>query len=199
MADTKRFLDDFHQRTQCAVRDYRGDIPAGHKLPIEEFRRLLTQQQTTSASTAAVADYLVKRSPILIVDVRSPIQFGIASLAHSPLVHEVYSSLPPAVDDEDASASGGVALINLPLAQLQSDDRLVDQLLQRASTSLGGGTLCVLCRRGVDSTVATRLLLERVAAESLSGTGKSTSIRIWNVEGGLTAWHQDVDPTFPMY
>lgn len=200
MADTKRFLDDFNQRTQCAVRDYRGDIPADHKLPIREFHRLLTQQQTTST---AAADHLVTHSPMLVVDVRSPIQFGIASLAQSPLIHEVYSSLPSVKDEEEdasaASAPVGVALINLPLAQLQSDDRLVEQLLERASasSSLGGGTLCVLCRRGVDSTVATRLLLERVASESRSGAGRS--VRIWNVEGGLTAWHQDVDPTFPMY
>ena len=43
------------------------------------------------------------------------------------------------------------------------------------------------CRRGVDSILATQLLVE---------LGFN---RVYNVEGGLTAWNSTVDKTFPIY
>ena len=45
----------------------------------------------------------------------------------------------------------------------------------------------VVCRRGVLSTHATRLLLDH----------GWTHVR--NVQGGLTQWHHGVDPAFPLY
>lgn len=45
----------------------------------------------------------------------------------------------------------------------------------------------VMCRRGILSAAATKLLLEH----------GFTNVR--NVRGGLTAWHYDVDQSFPLY
>ena len=44
-----------------------------------------------------------------------------------------------------------------------------------------------MCRRGVDSILATQWLVE---------LGFN---RVYNVEGGLTAWNKTVDETFPIY
>jgi rhodanese-related sulfurtransferase len=45
----------------------------------------------------------------------------------------------------------------------------------------------VMCRRGVLSAHATRLLLDN---------GYNN---VFNVQGGLTRWHADVEPAFPVY
>jgi len=44
-----------------------------------------------------------------------------------------------------------------------------------------------MCRRGVLSTHATRLLLDHGWAQAR------------NVQGGLTEWHHAVDASFPLY
>ena len=48
-------------------------------------------------------------------------------------------------------------------------------------------TIYCMCRRGVDSILATQLLLELGFHQ------------VANVEGGLTAWNSTVDKTFPIY
>lgn len=45
----------------------------------------------------------------------------------------------------------------------------------------------VLCRRGIDSVAATQLLVDHGVRD------------VYNVEGGLTAWHATVDQRFPIY
>ncbi len=73
----------------------------------------------------------------------------------------------------------------------------------------------VLCRRGIDSTVATQILVNSEELKRLHGaaitagsssTNSSTSSSnsnsvggIFNIVGGLTAWKQQVEPSFPMY
>lgn len=45
----------------------------------------------------------------------------------------------------------------------------------------------VMCRRGILSAAATNLLLEKGLSQ------------VYNIRGGLTAWHHEVDTGFPLY
>jgi adenylyltransferase/sulfurtransferase len=101
--------------------------------------------------------------------VREPHQFAICSLPGA--VNIPLSSFPPSLPpsqkgelyshEEEGGREGG----------LPSKDQAV----------------YVMCRRGVLSREATRVLLER---------GWKT---VWNVRGGLVRWKEEVEGTFPMY
>jgi adenylyltransferase/sulfurtransferase len=76
--------------------------------------------------------------------------------------------------------------INIPLANIENElDRIAE---------LSGGEKVVycICRRGIASKEAAKLLLKHKEANL-----KIYSIR--NVTGGLTAWHNQVDSSFPKY
>jgi rhodanese-related sulfurtransferase len=60
------------------------------------------------------------------------------------------------------------------------------EMLGDVDTELGMEVFCV-CRRGVDSVLATQIL---------QGAGIKS---VYNVTGGLTAWSSTADPSFPMY
>ena len=74
---------------------------------------------------------------------------------------------------------------NVPLREL--DRKLADVVLQAA-----GRPTYVICRRGVDSVVATQKLVA-FAEQSAEGA------RFFNVDGGLAEWHNRVDSSFPLY
>ena len=76
--------------------------------------------------------------------------------------------------------------VNIPLA------RIPDELDRLEELSNGSKPVYCVCRRGVASMDAARILYE----------AKNEGRRIHSVrhiEGGLTAWHTDVDSTFPKY
>lgn len=124
-----------------------------------------------------------KAQPLTILDCRSATQYDICALKGS---------------------------INIPLARLQYDTDTALRLLtehssrfaasaaDNSSTAAQGpdaspaspGTadraIYVLCRRGVDSVTATRLL-------------RSRGLAAFNVTGGLTEWAKEVDTSFPRY
>lgn len=140
-------------------------------VPETSVRELAVIRRTTSALHAALATAppeagaVVPACPrILILDVRPPVQFGICALRGS---------------------------VSLPLARLLHD---CDGALQAAGVQPGGGSggaggwplVYVICRRGVDSVAATRLLRAR-------------GVPAFNVTGGLQAWAREVDGRFPMY
>jgi rhodanese-related sulfurtransferase len=55
-----------------------------------------------------------------------------------------------------------------------------------SGSHVDGPRVFVLCRRGVDSVAATRIL-------------RHQGVRAFNVTGGLQAWAAEVDPAFPVY
>jgi rhodanese-related sulfurtransferase len=69
--------------------------------------------------------------------------------------------------------------------QLRDNDG-TSEMLSDIDTELGMEVFCV-CRRGVDSILATQIL---------QGAGIKS---VYNVTGGLTAWSSTADPSFPMY
>ncbi len=137
----------------------------------------------------AVAYNELKRlgRPHLLLDVRSTVQFELINLAH----------LFPCKSEEVICQK----LLHIPLAHLQGRGSLVGgaaaqeersrgavQSVQTARQALGlNSPVYVLCRRGVDSVIATQLL-QSIGLHS-----------VFNVRGGLRSWSQDVDPEFPVY
>jgi adenylyltransferase/sulfurtransferase len=76
--------------------------------------------------------------------------------------------------------------INIPLAQLP------EQLDRVQELSMGQTTIYCMCRRGIASAEATKLILK--AKED-----RPNMHSVKNVTGGLTSWQSTVDTSFPKY
>ena len=77
---------------------------------------------------------------------------------------------------------------NIPLGELEASLARIEEL------SDGTKPIYCVCRRGVASAEATRILFEVIAS------GKHPRIHsVRNITGGLNVWSEDVDPDFPMY
>lgn len=76
--------------------------------------------------------------------------------------------------------------INIPLENLPGELQLVAEL------SAGVKPVYCLCRRGIASTEATRILSEATKSHPDICSPK-------NIRGGLIAWSDKVDPSFPKY
>jgi adenylyltransferase/sulfurtransferase len=82
--------------------------------------------------------------------------------------------------------------ISVPLASLNERMAAVE-----AAAVEKDGIYCV-CRRGIDSEVAARLLHKGVR-EGTFGAGKIKVEQIRHVKGGLLAWGASVDDSFPSF
>lgn len=172
------------------------DVPPCPAVPALSSHHLISAAEYNST-------VLQRGLPHLLLDVRSTLQFSIISLG----------ALFPQSD-----ASSCMQLLNIPLADLQGSCPPGEglgalQTLRAALYPAGAESprpLYLLCRRGVDSVAATQLLLTsadyfregRCKAESLGtviSEEKKQQLQIFNVEGGLTSWHSDVDQSFPIY
>lgn len=184
MTQTKQFLDAFQSTTECAVAGYVGTIPDNHQLSVRAFQKLLDTQ-------------LVAPQSFLILDVRSAVQFQITHL-NSPTIQRVLSDWPSLReyvskrDTEPASKSENI-LVNIPLSDLEKNlesilETITTLKTHTAATSKEPLQTILLCRRGIDSTVATRLFLRHGHAQD-----------VFNISGGLVAWQEQVDQSFPMY
>jgi rhodanese-related sulfurtransferase len=76
------------------------------------------------------------------------------------------------------SALTGPHVIHIPLGQLPT------QLATQAHTLPAGAAIAVLCRSGGRSAKATAWL-------------RTQGFQATNVQGGLLAWQQQIDPTLP--
>jgi adenylyltransferase and sulfurtransferase len=155
--------------------------------------------------------------PHLLLDVREPIQYDLCHLPGS--VNVPLRQLPNRLAEvlelaAAAAAAAGAARTNDELGSAHDDN----------STGTALIIYCV-CRRGIASTSAAALLAERWeaasrrlpaqnGAHSATSNGNASSngggdtcrtdncfpnVAIWNVRGGLDAWREQVDPSFPMY
>lgn len=180
LEDTQRFLDQCSQTANSCLAEYVGVLADHHHIPPAQLARLL---QSPSSATAQ-----------LILDVRSTVQFGMLALTLPgleafPSLDAVHASLNNCAN---RSAQQKV-LVNLPLQELQtlieakSEQKIVD-----LAARIGAPSVYLLCRRGVDSVVATRLLCEKLE-------GNDRQVSFFNVTGGLVAWHEEVDASLPLY
>lgn len=209
-----------------------------HRIKVSDFAAYLRSVPTATDTTAGSA---------LILDVRSPEQFGMLHL-QPPYVQASYASLAEClqelrrqcIDSSGGTSDGGsrisgavgAVVVNVPLAQLKGGKaaaerhhnqqqvlqqlREVQDLLRHPPSSTSEVDTFVLCRRGIDSVTATQLLLRlgweqggqssgghqgEDGENSSAGSGRAKEVagRVMNVEGGLTAWSAEVDPTMLMY
>lgn len=144
-----------------------------------------------------------RKSCHLVVDVRSNVQFAMLTLPG--LLPLQISTLKDLSSIDLGSAKG--FLVNLPLSILVGDllqekhgeslssINLLDSFV-RTITNKGGSKveIYVTCRRGIDSRVATSLLTKHYSHQS-----NSIEVEVFNLDGGLVAWKNEVDPAFPMY
>lgn len=77
--------------------------------------------------------------------------------------------------------------VNIPLSDIE------DQLHHLEELSNGNKPVYCICRRGIFSVAATK----KIAKAIMDGKSKIHSVR--NISGGLTAWSNEVDNSFPMY
>ena len=129
-------------------------------------------------------EVLVKGKPHILLDVRSEEQFSIISLM-------------------EWQESGAMCLVNSPLKKLKGGkitklkNKLAEEEKEKITalrTELEHKTpeeaikIYVLCRRGIDSMLATSYLVKDCGLQN-----------VYNLEGGLQKWKKDVNETFPSY
>eukprot|EP01039_Chlorochromonas_danica_P003065 gene3065-3348_t len=205
MEDTDKFLQAFIEKVQCASKDYLGELKEEDEVSPKDFSQQYHQNDD---------------QPYIILDVRSKVQFDIITLNLPGLL--VFRDLPTALASLAKSGiekegegpcqrqSSRRILINIPLKELKamldvenSREEHKQQLLEMLrlvgelevvheldTVKKTKGKIFLLCRRGIDSTVATRLLIKELPQVGWS---------YYNVRGGLTAWQEEEDSTFPLY
>lgn len=97
--------------------------------------------------------------------------------------------------------------VSLPLTALQQAKGARERMeLLAAAISASGQstdvkTIYVICRRGVASSVATKLLIEAQAEVRASSTPNVAhcDANVVNISGGLNRYHKEVDRDFPWY
>jgi len=88
--------------------------------------------------------------------------------------------------------------INVPLESLPDN-------LDRLEELTGGWTkpIYCLCRRGIASVEATKLLVDHIMSTTITTPintdSDTTTGKIKNIQGGLDAWRKQVDASFPRY
>ena len=78
-----------------------------------------------------------------------------------------------------------------------SKEKWVQQVLEcqaLTSTSSKQKGIYLICRNGNDSQLAVHALLEAISMQQ-----PDTNISVKDIEGGLRAWRQSVDPEWPDY
>jgi adenylyltransferase/sulfurtransferase len=105
----------------------------------------------------------------LLLDVRTPSQFALCAL---PGAYNIpWQQLPERLDE----------------VRRALQEKKIRTETDNAVSSEPIAIYCI-CRRGVDSIHATKFLLDH-----------SMSAVVYNIEGGLDAWRETVDPSFPKY
>mmetsp|Transcript_21335 Transcript_21335/g.31581 ORF Transcript_21335/g.31581 Transcript_21335/m.31581 type:complete len:336 (-) Transcript_21335:229-1236(-) len=74
--------------------------------------------------------------------------------------------------------------VNLELGSLKDNIEQIEAL-----SNSGSKPIYCLCRRGIASAEAARILSEILPSQ----------YSVYNIKGGLNAWVSDIDPSFPMY
>ena len=189
--DIEQFITNIQCQSQEASDKYLGGpLPPDCEISCRDY---LLQYENNESDESSSAFHI-------ILDVRSSHQFSLTHLKLSNCVIVSDSSdlsRLPVPTQSDQKNSFNKILINLPLSILKSPGQLqqIKEYLVKVESSIFPLTdqkqdqkirVFALCRRGIDSTVATRYLLEN-------------NINCQNISGGLTAWKETVDSNFPMY
>jgi adenylyltransferase and sulfurtransferase len=154
-------------------------------------------------STSQYLTVLQAGSSHVLLDVRSRLQYEMISLPldkYAPpslsgttfiCLNLPYSTLSPSLQTREGGDSASTTLLNAA----QTGECLLSlpvTLSPPAVSSDESGEnalpVFVLCRRGNDSVRATAALLARYP-----------KMKIFNIDGGLSSWSAEIDPSFPLY
>ncbi len=186
-----------------------GAVQAKGKVPtvsVTQMHEAFNPSPNTSSSSSSSPP-----QPLLI-DVREPVQFRICALpgaVNVPLrvlkqgtplwLQRLLRPAGGSTEVGDATASGNAvqSITPHPSAAAAAAD-------SSAPSSSPLREIFVMCRRGVDSVTATRLLLAQAqptdaATASSANATIAAPLSIRHVSGGLQAWHDQVDASFPLY
>ena len=143
-----------------------------------------------SHQEVSVVDYAIvckQKHPHILLDVREPVQYELCHLPNArsiPLAdlstHLDNVVLLASVDCSDSSPTSGI---------ISTESRTAPIALPPTEFL----PVYCLCRRGVASAAAAELL-QRELYHS-----RQLPMEIYSIAGGLTAWHLQVDPSFPVY
>lgn len=144
----------------CSI-DVQNELEQHQQISVKDFARVRKEGEpwTRDRTDRNASSYV-------LIDTRPPQQFGMVHFREA---------------------------VNLPFDKLlkQSPTDILEQLLGTSTAEFGqtwqDTRIYVICRRGVDSIVATRWLTE------------SGFSHVQNVDGGYSAYAAQVDSTFPMY
>ena len=161
-------------------------------------------------SCANYAAILFSGTKHILLDVRSDIQYGMVSMDS----YYTKTSLDDSIESNCKFISSHISLKKLRLNSFSDEDELkefisvnkeenhrilhripnkwlksndqnkISEVLINNNTNL---SIYVLCRRGIDSILATDYLLS------------NGMVNIYNIDGGLTSWKKEVDENFPAY
>ncbi len=200
------FFDCAHAETHCFElpgRDKQcaicGDTPSitslmDTEITLQSYRQLADQEakcyiggdldeDNVISARQYSSGYLETGKKHIILDVRSRVQFGMISFSILDGVYTTSLTELPLVDFSQHTA----ALVNIPLHDLRKElSRDGNQTMHYLNSDNREKDVIVLCRRGIDSVVATHLLREAGLCS------------VFNLAGGLSAW-KELNPSFPMY
>lgn len=183
------------------------------KIPTAARVQHVSVHEYRDAVQSAKAD---SSPPPLLLDVREPVQYRICALPNAVnvplrvLKREMPAWLKQMLHPSSTqqSAPDVHSLTSHPAAA----NGAAPPVAASATTASASAprAIYVMCRRGIDSVAATRLLLDEIEAESkhseqdASESNASADVAssrpiIRNVSGGLQAWTDKIDPSFPLY
>lgn len=185
MKDVEQLLSVYQQCLVSAQQSYSGELDLSAQMSMREYSKLyLSQLETGEIRKVTV--------PHIIIDVRSKHQFSLTSFHFDNLVKFNTVSTATAFFESNDCNNDTPFLINIPLPELKSSENTLQMfktLYCKLSDSKSSPLhIMVVCRRGIDSVVATRYLLQNGFVSN-----------VFNLVGGLTCWKSDIDNRFPMY
>eukprot|EP01104_Vermistella_antarctica_P014889 TRINITY_DN476_c0_g1_i3.p1 TRINITY_DN476_c0_g1~~TRINITY_DN476_c0_g1_i3.p1 ORF type:complete len:534 (-),score=82.73 TRINITY_DN476_c0_g1_i3:1789-3390(-) len=130
--------------------------------------------------------------PHILIDVRESLQYRICHLPHS--VNIPLSSLT-----RELSASESLSPANRRRRLLEYIEGETRSQAPADGARAIPVSIYVICRRGIDSAVATRLMCKLLGVQSGNGDSDDQRVNVFDIQGGYNAWARAVDPSFPMY
>jgi adenylyltransferase/sulfurtransferase len=180
-----------------------------------------------AASAASSPSSLPLPAPLppLLLDVREPVQFRICALpgAINVPLRVLKQQIPAWLMQhlQPATSSSSLPLVaqsitphplsaTVSASSSSSPSETPQQQPAQSVTIALPRDIFVMCRRGVDSVTAARLLLAHVqqqaqmiasadGAQQQQQAASASVVQLRHVSGGLQAWHDQVDASFPLY
>ena len=179
-----------HRMKETSVLDLSLALPSVSQLA-DMQHQTATNSAVDDADRAAPGKLALKPLPVLLLDVRAQEQYNLCGIPGSLFI--------PLAEIE-SSPRDALAKINAAILNRRKERLALEEI--RADSAATSEDVYVLCRRGINSMKAVRLLASHLAEVDVgvSSENPAPAIRAFvNVEGGLGRWSAEVDENFPLY